>query len=118
MADERIVAVVPCLNEAPSVASVVLTLRAQPLLDRVIVVDNGSSDGTGDVARGAGADVVREERRGYGYACWAGVVAAEDADVIVLLDGDAADDPDDLHDPLVSHRTSPARAAATPRPHE
>jgi glycosyltransferase involved in cell wall biosynthesis len=90
------VAVVPCLNEAPSVERVVTTLRAQPLLSRVIVVDNGSSDGTGEIARRAGADVVREERRGYGYACWAGVQAAAEADVIVLLDGDAADDPGDL----------------------
>src|SRR6185312_10308026 len=40
--------------------------------------------------------VVAEPRRGYGQACWAGVVAAEDADVIVLLDGDAADEPSDL----------------------
>jgi glycosyltransferase involved in cell wall biosynthesis len=40
--------------------------------------------------------VVREERRGYGYACLAGVLTAEEADVIVLLDGDAADDPEDL----------------------
>ena len=39
---------------------------------------------------------MREERRGYGYACLAGVLAAKEADVIVLLDGDAADDPDDL----------------------
>ena len=96
MADTRIVAVVPCLNEAPSVQRVVETLRAQPLLSRVIVIDNGSSDGTGDVARQAGAEVVREERRGYGYACYAGVLAAEDAELIVLLDGDAADDPADL----------------------
>lgn len=96
MAEPRIVAVVPCLNEALSVARVVETLRAQPLLSKVVVVDNGSTDGTGDIARAAGADVVREERRGYGYACYAGVLAAEDADVIVLLDGDAADDPDDL----------------------
>ena len=94
MAELRIVAVAPCLNEAPSVARVVENLR--PRVHRLIVVDNGSTDGTGDIARAAGADVVREERRGYGYACYAGVLAAPDADVIVLLDGDAADDPDDL----------------------
>ena len=61
----------------------------------IIVVDNGSTDGTGEVARRAGARVVREVRRGYGYACLAGVLAAE-TPIIVFLDGDAADDPDDL----------------------
>ena len=89
---------IPALDEAPSIAGVVETLRAQRTvsLQRIIVVDNGSSDGTGEIARRAGASVVREERRGYGYACFAGVLAAKEADVIVLLDGDAADNPDDL----------------------
>ena len=71
-------------------------MRSQETLDAIVVVDNGSTDGTGDIAREAGANVVREERRGYGYACKAGVLTARDADAIVLLDGDAADDPDDL----------------------
>ena len=95
----RIVAVIPALDEAPSIARVVETLRegrTAVALHRVVVVDNGSSDGTGGIARAAGADVVREGRRGYGRACLAGVLAAGDAEVIVLLDGDAADDPDDL----------------------
>ncbi len=94
----RIAAVIPALNEAPSIARVVEGLFSQvPLwLHRIIVVDNGSDDGTGEVARRAGAEVVREERRGYGYACRAGLLAATGADVIVLLDGDAADDPADL----------------------
>ncbi len=94
----RIAAVIPALNEAVSIARVVEGLSRQvPLvLHRIIVVDNGSNDGTGAQARRAGADVVREERRGYGYACRAGLLAATGADVIVLLDGDAADDPADL----------------------
>lgn len=94
----RIVAVIPALDEAPSIARVVEGLRRQKLLASggIIVVDNGSIDGTGEIARRVGARVVREERRGYGYACLAGVIAARDADVIVLLDGDAADDPEDL----------------------
>ena len=93
-----IAAVIPALDEAQSIAHVVEGLRAQALLasGEIIVVDNGSKDGTGEIARRAGAKVVREERRGYGYACLAGVLAADDAEVIVLLDGDAADDPDDL----------------------
>ena len=96
--DLRIVVVIPALNEAASIGSVVdglLNQASVPLRD-VIVVDNGSDDGTGDIARQHGASVVREERRGYGSACRAGVMAAMNADVVVLMDGDAADDPDDL----------------------
>ncbi len=96
--DLRIVVVIPALNEAASIGSVVdglLNQASVPLRD-VIVVDNGSDDGTGDIARQHGASVVREERRGYGSACRAGVSAAMNADVVVLMDGDAADDPDDL----------------------
>jgi glycosyltransferase involved in cell wall biosynthesis len=94
----HIAAIIPALDEAQSIARVIEGLRAQALLasGEIIVVDNGSTDGTGEIASGAGARVVREERRGYGYACLAGVLAADDAEVIVLLDGDAADDPDDL----------------------
>ncbi|MDQ3430041.1 MAG: glycosyltransferase family 2 protein, partial [Actinomycetota bacterium] len=94
----RVAAVIPALDEALSIARVVEGLRGQALLASggIIVVDNGSADGTGEIARAAGAKVVREERRGYGYACLAGVLASGDAEVIVLLDGDAADDPDDL----------------------
>jgi glycosyltransferase involved in cell wall biosynthesis len=94
----RIAAVIPALNEVPSIARVVggLLARADVPSLRVIVVDNGSSDGTGEIARAAGAEVVREPRRGYGRACLAGVLAARDAEIVVLLDGDAADDPADL----------------------
>src|SRR3954468_5758009 len=88
----RIVAVIPALDEASSIAHVVEALRDQTTVDlhRVVVVDNGSTAGTGEIARQAGASVVREERRGYGYACLAGILAAKEAGVIVLLDGDSA----------------------------
>ena len=90
-------ATIPSSPTAPSIGRVVHGLRTQATigLAQVIVVDNGSSDGTAAIAREAGATVVTERRRGYGYACLAGMLAA-DADVIVLLDGDAADDPADL----------------------
>lgn len=91
-----VVAVIPALNEAASIARVVHGVRGVAVLQRVIVVDNGSDDGTGALAAGAGAEVVREERRGYGAACAAGVRAAEGADILLLLDGDAADDPADI----------------------
>jgi glycosyltransferase involved in cell wall biosynthesis len=63
------------------------------LVHEVIVVDNGSTDRTAEVARAAGAWVVREERRGYGYACAAGVAAIEDEfEVLAFMDGDGSDD--------------------------
>ena len=100
----RIAAVIPALNEADAIGRVVAGLlgRADVAIDRVIVVDNGSTDGTGERARAAGAQVVREERRGYGRACLAGVLAAQDAEIIVLLDGDAADDLPRIVAPLLA----------------
>ncbi len=62
----------------------------------VIVADNGSTDNTAAVAGAAGARVVSEPRRGYGFACAAGVRAAESAEVIVFLDGDGSSDPAEL----------------------
>ena len=90
-AQPRVTVVIPTLNEEASIAAVV---RAIPrdLVERVIVADGPSSDGTAARAAGAGADVIRVER-GYGRACMAGVNAAPEADVIVFMDGDGADDP-------------------------
>jgi glycosyltransferase involved in cell wall biosynthesis len=124
-----VVAVVPALDEAGAIGGVVAALRRQPLIDGVVVVDNGSHDGTAAVAAAAGATVVREPVRGYGRACRAGVMAAEGADVIVLLDGDAADDPADLPriltpvlrdeaDLVVGHRSAPGREAGAMTPQQ
>lgn len=108
-ADQRVVAIVPALNEARAIGLVIARLHAvdSVSLQGVIVVDNGSEDATARVAEAAGANVVLEPRRGYGYACHAGVRAAMDADILVFLDGDAADDPGDLTTllaPLLSRR--------------
>jgi glycosyltransferase involved in cell wall biosynthesis len=91
----RIALIIPAQNEAGAIAEV---LRAVPAgaVDEVVVVDNASDDGTGDIARALGARVVREERPGYGNACRAGLRATEGFDVLVYLDGDRSDDPRDL----------------------
>ncbi len=78
--------IIPALNEAGNIAQLVREAAAQPVA-RVIVTDNGSTDGTGTLAADAGAHVVVEPRPGYGYACAAGAAAAT-ADVLLFLDGD------------------------------
>jgi hypothetical protein len=92
----RIVVVIPALDEEEAIPSVVREVPA--VVDEVIVVDNGSRDGTAAAAREAGATVVSEPRRGYGNACRAGIAAAGGADVIVFLDGDRSDYPAQLVD--------------------
>ncbi|MFF5023934.1 glycosyltransferase family 2 protein [Streptomyces collinus] len=81
--------VLPCLNEAGALPWV---LARVPAGWRALVVDNGSTDGSADVARSLGATVVREERRGFGAACHAGLLAAT-ADVVCFCDCDASLDP-------------------------
>ncbi len=88
----NVVVIIPVLNEAAAIAHVVRAIPSA-LVDRVIVVDGGSTDGTVAAARAAGADVVMQPRRGYGNACAAGVAAAPDADVLVFLDGDGSFEP-------------------------
>lgn len=83
----RISVIVPALNEAAVIGDLVAEALRQPV-DRVIVVDNASTDRTAQEAGRAGAQVVYEARRGYGYACAAGTAAAGDADGLVFIDGD------------------------------
>jgi glycosyltransferase involved in cell wall biosynthesis len=88
---QRSVAVIiPTFNEAESIGAVLAALPRE-LIDRVIVVDGGSSDGTRERAQAAGAEVIAVGR-GYGLACLTGAQAAE-ADILVYMDGDGADDP-------------------------
>lgn len=84
----RIDLVLPCLNEAAALPVVLANL---PEGYRAIVVDNGSSDGSADVARSLGADVVVEPRAGYGAACHRGLLQAS-ADVVAFCDADGTFD--------------------------
>ncbi|TGD80649.1 glycosyltransferase family 2 protein [Hymenobacter wooponensis] len=93
--------IIPAYNEEGSIAKVLAEIPAG-LVREVIVVDNNSSDRTGEVAQAAGATVLREPRPGYGHACLAGMArcfgrtAAEQPDIIVFLDGDYSDYPADM----------------------
>ncbi len=82
--------IIPALNEEVCIAAVIGEIPAATDTT-VFVVDNGSTDATAQVARDAGARVVSEPRRGYGYACAAGVAAAGgDYDALVFMDGDGS----------------------------
>ena len=87
-------AVVPARNEAGNIASVVTELlelhtdAGERVVDDVVVCDNGSTDGTADRAREAGARVVVEARPGYGVACLTALAALRPVDVVLFADGD------------------------------
>jgi dolichol-phosphate hexosyltransferase len=89
----KITVIIPCLNEEQGVEQV---LRRLPeFVDETIVVDNGSTDRTSEVARAFGAKVIREDVRGYGRSYKTGFASAS-GDVIVTLDGDHSYPPDAL----------------------
>lgn len=94
---QRTAVIIPALNEAGHIGALVRDTRRQPV-DRVIVVDNGSADGTGHEAQEAGALVIEEPNRGYGYACAAGTAAAVamGADILAFMDGDYSSSPAEL----------------------
>ncbi len=86
--------VIPALNEEAAIGRVIGDIPGW--IDRIVVADNGSRDRTAEVARAAGATVVREVEPGYGAACLAGIAALPDADIIVFMDGDYSDYGEDM----------------------
>ena len=94
----RVVVVIPAIDEEPAIGRVLADIPRS--VSEVIVVDNGSRDRTAEIAVAMGATVVREPRRGYGQACLAGIAAAGAADIIVFLDGDGSDHPEQLAEVL------------------
>ena len=116
----RVAVVIPALNEEAALP-LVLDEIPQDFVERVVVVDNGSTDRTPEVAAERGALVVKEPRRGYGYACLAGLAVLfgetpvepaltplGDQDIVVFLDGDHSDYPEDLIELLAPLRAGTA----------
>jgi glycosyltransferase involved in cell wall biosynthesis len=118
----RIAVIIPTLNEAESIGAVVAEIP-RGLIERIIVADGGSTDATQERAVRAGAQFL-PAGRGYGRACLTGARAAQDAEILVFMDGDGADDPGAIprlvaplaagtHDFVVGSRVRGAAAAGS-----
>jgi len=98
--------VIPALNEEEPIAGVVGECFATNIPSEIIVIDNGSTDRTAELAREAGARVASEPRHGYGRACLAGIRALKpECEIVVFLDGDGSDRPEfmnQLVDPIAA----------------
>ncbi len=100
--------VMPAFNEEQSIGRVLDEIPRESVRE-VIVVDNGSTDRTSDVASKHGATVLYERRRGYGAACLKGIAHTDgETDVIVILDADYSDYPEDLPEILLPIRENRA----------
>ena len=91
----KISVIIPAYNEEESLPYVLNDLP-QDRLHQILVVDNRSTDRTSEVARENGATVIYEKRRGYGRACLTGMAALESPDIVVFLDGDYSDYPEEI----------------------
>jgi glycosyltransferase involved in cell wall biosynthesis len=87
---------IPCYNEAPTIARVVAAFRAELPEAEILVVDNASTDGTAELARGAGARVLREKRRGKGFVMQT-IFESVRSDLVVVVDGDDTYHAEDVH---------------------
>lgn len=96
-APPRISVIIPVFNEQDAIEKVIGDIPSH-LPTEIIVVDNGSTDLTAKLAAAMGARIVRENRRGYGSACLAGIAATREPDIVVFLDGDYSDHPNEMPD--------------------
>lgn len=95
----KVSVIIPVLNEEAAIAHVINDIP-KSLVQEIIVVDNGCTDRTVEIALKHGARVVSEPQQGYGKACLAGIAAVQAPDVVVFLDGDYSDDPTEMSELL------------------
>ncbi|MGA8832530.1 MAG: TIGR04283 family arsenosugar biosynthesis glycosyltransferase [Desulfomonilaceae bacterium] len=98
-----IAVIIPALNEEKSIGRVLTAIPKW--IDEIIVVDNGSTDNTPTIAAKHGARVVFEPQRGYGSACLKGIASLGEPDIVVFMDADFSDHPEEAHllvDPIVA----------------
>ncbi|HXN83578.1 MAG TPA: glycosyltransferase family 2 protein [Myxococcales bacterium] len=110
---EQVAVVIPCFNEEASISKVVADFRRALPSARVLVVDNFSSDQTAARARQAGAEVLREPRQGKGFALLRGLMAARDADLFVMVDGDDTYPAEEVGRLIAATRSGAGMAIAT-----
>ncbi|MFP4228678.1 MAG: glycosyltransferase family 2 protein [Salinivenus sp.] len=93
----NVLVLIPAFNEARAIGQVIGDIP-DGLADEVVVINNASTDETADNARAAGATVIRQPQRGYGAACLRGLeyARAKQPDIVVFLDGDYSDHPDEM----------------------
>ncbi|MBE3560581.1 MAG: glycosyltransferase family 2 protein [Ktedonobacteraceae bacterium] len=109
MRHEQIAIIIPALNEEDALRHLLAELP-RDFAHWIIVVNNGSTDNTAQVAREVGVIVADEPVRGYGRACWKGAQLAGQlgAEILIFMDGDGSDDPADL--PLMLEPLQQGRA--------
>jgi len=99
--------IIPAINEEKSIAKVLKEIPE--IVSEVILVDNNSSDNTAEIAKQNGAKVIKESKKGYGYACLKGIneLINNPPDILVFLDGDYSDYPNELNDivkPIIDNK--------------
>ena len=103
--NHKIAVIIPALNEEKAIGKVIDAIPEW--VDDIIVVDNGSTDLTCSVVESCGAMVLKESHRGYGSACLKGIRELNEPDIVVFLDGDFSDYPeemDSLVDPIIEDK--------------
>ena len=104
--NQHVSVVIPALNEQASIGRVIADIP--DYVDQIVVVDNGSIDQTGQIAKTAGAQIVYENRKGYGSACLSGIRSLGKTDLVAFIDGDYSDFPEELTkviDPVAKKHT-------------